>query len=670
MLRNIKYFIIALPALILVFLPEISSSRQIPYSESGLYRGSVGAPVTSQDGLSFYSNISVYDPATGSKRRGLTRFNFDGKELENDLPLTGLFSPDGAEIAFRASREGKSGIWIYNIQSKQYRFVTSVPASNAFLGHRANKNFVWSPDGKSIAYVAAEKEPEPPESDIKVITRILYKNRTSFSDNIRTHIFVISTDGKTVRQVTFGEYDEHSIDWSPDGSKIMFISNRSKVPDDNHNNDIWTVDVASGEINRITDTPGTEFSPKYSPDGKLIAYLGGVRPINTRDSPPENNQLWVIPVSGEKVINLTQALDRRITNPQWTKDSKWLFFTANNRGGIHIFRVPASGGNISTVVGGDVRASSYSISMKKSKIVYVQSNHTNPGELWSASLDGKNHKQLTHFQDYFLENVKMSIPETIWFPSFDGTMVQGWLMKPNPFDPNRKYPLILTIHGGPHGAYGFSISGTNQAFAEANFGVLYINPRGSVGYGQKFADGTVNNWGGGDYKDLMAGVDFALEHNDWIDADRLGVTGGSYGGYMTNWVITQTDRFKAAVTVASVSNLISFYGNSLYQLLIETEFPGYPWDNYDLLWHWSPMKHVKNVKTPTLFIHGENDHDVPITQAEEMYIALKKLGVESVFVRYPGEGHGIRRPDHRADYDKRRMDWFVKYLKPNIILQK
>ena len=206
--------------------------------------------------------------------------------------------------------------------------------------------------------------------------------------------------------------------------------------------------------------------------------------------------------------------------------------------------------------------------------------------------------------------------------------------------------------------YSYSFSTRTQWYAAHGYGVVFINPRGSTGYGQAFANGCVLNWGGGDYKDLMAGLDHAIAENSWIDADRLGVIGGSYGGFMTNWIITQTDRFKAAVAAASVSNLISFYGTSLYQLLIEVEFNGMPWDNYDLLWHFSPLRHVKNVTTPTLFVHGENDHDVPITQAEEMYIALKKLGVEAVLARYPGEGHGFRQPEHNADYMQRVIAWF------------
>jgi len=379
--------------------------------------------------------------------------------------------------------------------------------------------------------------------------------------------------------------------------------------------------------------------------------------------------VYVMPASGGEPRDLTGALDRRIRSYRWSPDGRYIYFTADDRGARLLFRVSAEGGEIERLVEGEVRVGGFAILRGAEKLVYERSSVTDPGELWSADLDGSGARKITRYQVPFRDRVRMSVPQTIWFESFDGQRVQGWLMRPNPFEEGREYPLILTIHGGPHGAYGYSISGTNQTYAEAGFGVLYINPRGSTGYGQAFVDGTINNWGGGDYQDLMAGVDHVLARNEWIDEERLGVIGGSYGGYMTNWVITQTDRFAAAVSVASVSNLISFYGTSLYQLLIETEFPGELWENFDLLWHWSPLKHVANVTTPTLFIHGEDDHDVPITQAEEMYIALKKLGVEAVLVRYPGEGHGFRQPRHARDYAERRLQWFIDHLHPGRLVR-
>jgi dipeptidyl aminopeptidase/acylaminoacyl peptidase len=302
-------------------------------------------------------------------------------------------------------------------------------------------------------------------------------------------------------------------------------------------------------------------------------------------------------------------------------------------------------------------------------VAFTLGDTVHPSEIWIAkSVEGTRTfgmhvRRLTSHNDGLTGSLSLAEPEEINFKSFDGTPIQGWLMKPVGWRADRKYPMILSIHGGPHGMYGWSFNPTFQIFAARGYAVLYLNPRGSTGYGQKFSDGTLNEWGGGDYKDLMLGVDEALRKYSWIDPNRLGVTGGSYGGFMTNWIITQTPRFKAAVSAASVSNLISFYSTSLYQDLVHAEFGGFPWDNYDLLWQWSPLRYVKQAQTPTLFIHGEQDNDVHITQAEEMYTALKRRGVESVMVRYPREGHGLREPKHRVDALERTLAWFDRFLK-------
>jgi dipeptidyl aminopeptidase/acylaminoacyl peptidase len=255
-----------------------------------------------------------------------------------------------------------------------------------------------------------------------------------------------------------------------------------------------------------------------------------------------------------------------------------------------------------------------------------------------------------------------SIPEDIHFRSFDGTPVQGWFYPA--LNKTGRVPMILTIHGGPHGQFGYGFNTQAQAFAGHGYAVLAINPRGSSGYGQKFSDGSVENWGGGDYKDLMTGLDDVLKSHPNVDPEKLFVTGGSYGGFMTNWVITQTTRFKAAVAVASVSDMISFYATSLYQDLVHAEFNGFPWaaDNYATLWKWSPLAHVGNVKTPTMFLHGERDNDVHITQAEQMFTALREQGIAAELVRYPREGHGFHEPKHRLDALNRTLEWFDRYL--------
>jgi dipeptidyl aminopeptidase/acylaminoacyl peptidase len=296
-------------------------------------------------------------------------------------------------------------------------------------------------------------------------------------------------------------------------------------------------------------------------------------------------------------------------------------------------------------------------------LVVTLGNALRPAEVWAGIGSLVPMRRLSAHNDTLMRSLRLALPEEITFQSFDGTQIQGWLMKPPACTSDRKCPLILSVHGGPHGMFGWSFNPAFQVYVARGYGVLYLNPRGSSGYGQKFSDGTLNEWGGGDYRDLMFGVDEALRKNSWIDGGRLGVTGGSYGGFMTNWIVTQTPRFRAGVAVASVSNLISFYSTSLYQDLIHAEFGGYPWDNFEALWQWSPLRYVRQVQTPTMFIHGELDNDVHITQAEEMYMALKRRGVETVFVRYPREGHSLREPKHRVDALERTIAWFDRFVR-------
>jgi len=291
---------------------------------------------------------------------------------------------------------------------------------------------------------------------------------------------------------------------------------------------------------------------------------------------------------------------------------------------------------------------------------------THPPEIFLTETHQQIANKVTNQNEDLLQQRRLQNAEEFWFTSFDETPVQGWIMRPCAFDDSKIYPLILVIHGGPHNMYGYAFEASMQILSAQGYAIAFINPRGSSGYGQAFSKGNVLNWGGGDYEDLMAGVDSLIDKYKWIDEKNLGVTGQSYGGYMTNWIITQTNRFKVAVVDGGISNLISFAGTSLYHSLMESEFNGNVYDNFPLLWQWSPLRNVKNVKTPTLFLHGRTDNEVPVSQAEEMYIALKKLGVATSFVQYIEEGHGWRpdmKPKNRYDLYKRMLGWFDQYLK-------
>lgn len=618
------------------------------------------------------------------------------------------WSADGRRIAFLARRDGQSGIWVVSLAGdRQPRLVATVRETNFFITYEG-ESFAWSPDSRRIAFINAsevdgtETESANGRDDPRVIDRIQYKSRRAFSDRLRTHVWVTDVDNPAPRQLTTGSFYDHALTWNPNGREIAFLSNHESDPDAVNNSDIFAVDM-NGQVRQITLTRGCEYDPQWSPDGKWIAYTATRREVTTIDSVAEDTHVWVIEAEGGTGRDLTARQDRRARNPLWSPDSQAILFLAGDRGRTLLYRVSLRTREINTlfndrrVLFGDdtsltdksiperwpslrsYQITGFSIAYRSglqvgnprtgenmnfgAPLALTISDTVHPAEVWVGARPGFALLRLSGHNDAFLNSVTLTEPEEINFKSFDGTPVQGWLMKPVGWREGQRYPLILSIHGGPHGMYGWGFNAAFQAYAARGYAVLYLNPRGSSGYGQSFSDGTLREWGGGDYRDLMLGLDYVLRKFSWIDADRIGITGGSYGGFMTNWIITQTQRFRAAVAVASVSNLISFYATSLYQDLIHAEFGGFPWDDYDLLWRWSPIRYVSRAQTPTLFLHGEEDNDVHITQAEEMYMGLKRRGVETVLVRYPREGHGFREPRHRLDALSRTMDWFDRFLK-------
>jgi dipeptidyl aminopeptidase/acylaminoacyl peptidase len=633
-------------------------------------------------------------------------------EVDDTTPR---WSPDGKWLAYYK----QDGLWMANPDSGEAQLLTRVARTNFFF-NKAGESFTWSPDSKRIAFLSDPKILPPvnpmlarlqrgitpdelmqlpketrdmilkaqgrsPEQiaqfeaehkaaqakrqnytdDVRVITRLQYKSRTAFSDNLQSHIFIADVTTKQVRQLTSGNYAEHSINWSPKGEEIVFVSNHEPDPDKVNNSDLFVVKVTTGEVRQLTKTKGCEWQPVFSPDGNQIAYLATTRDVTTIDSVAEDAHAWVIAVQGGSAKDSNGAIDRRVSMIRWLPKSRGLIFAVNNEGRTVVYSSIQGKNQVLTDQPGTI--SSFNVwwfDTQEQKYLYVFTDEFRGSEILLQEDDlrrGRTRRITKHNEPL---QIQAELARMLEFNTKSEQLnIQGWLVPPLNLDEKKKYPMILYIHGGPHGMHGYSFNATVQALAAKGYGVLLINPRGSAGYGQKFADGCVNDWGGGDYRDLMRGVDVALEKFPYLDKDRMGVMGGSYGGYMTNWVVTQTDRFKAAIASASLSNLISFYSTSLYQDLIHAEFAGFPWDSYDKLWERSPLKHIKNVKTPTMLVHGENDHDVHITQAEEMYTALKMRGVDTMLVRYPREGHGIREPQHRVDNLQRGLDWFEKYLR-------
>ncbi len=582
------------------------------------------------------------------------------------------WSPTSNQLAYLDAHEDATYIWLYDADSNSHRPLAPVYESHYFMGHLALKNFAWSPNGLFIAYISADGEPQALDESVFVTEGMLYKTkggrvRPTYADDKYSHVWIADVNTGATQLLTDGSYNEHSICWSPESDQIAFVSNRTEDPDNNQLYDLYSVDVNTKTTTRYTTEFGTVHQPAWSPDGALIAFLGTTSRLNTNDSPAEDTHVYTLHLQSGSIKKVSASLDRRAEQVRWHPRGEKIYFTAGDKGTTAIYQAHADGNLLEKLVGDQCQVLEYVIGNDGDSVYYVSMTIDQLTDIFRYNPASGSILRLTNNNNRFTQNIGLQTADTFWFKTFDDVQVQGWLMKPSGFQADQKYPLVLVIHGGPHNMFGYGFEDRMQLLAASGYGVLYINPRGSHGYGQAFSRGCVMAWGEGDYLDLMAGVDAALQNNKWIDADRLGVTGQSYGGYMSNRIITKTNRFKAAVVDGGLSNLISFAGTSLYHSLMESEFDGSAYDNFSILWKCSPLKDVKNVTTPTLILHGERDYEVPAAQGEEMYIALKKLGVQTKLVLYKGEGHGWRpdlKPANRLDLFKRMIEWFDNYLRP------
>lgn len=628
---------------------------------------SITDPRISPDGSKIAFTVSQPDLEYNRYSTDIYAVSAEGGEAAN-VTMDGKsgsprWSPDGRKLAYISSIEERKGIFVIDPHTKERHFLVGYHPKNVRYVE-VGEFLTWSPDGTLIAFVSMPK-PKEEMKEIMVHKKIHYRAAKGFADTQRMHIFVVSPLGwEPAKQITFGDFDEHSICWSPDSNEIAFVSNRTGEDDFNFLSDVWSVSVDTCEIRRITKTGGAAYNPSWSPDGGKIAYTARVRGDVCNDSNPEDPHVWVVNSDGTDAKDLTKALDRRCWAPKWSYDSQNILFSTDDWGRNNLLSASLDGKTIKIGRGTMGRWTVLDTAKKTNKIAYLSSDSVHPVEVFVSNIDGSTKNRATFVNDEFLEEFLLSEAEEFVFPTFDGNKIQGWIYKPPVFDPTKRYPMLLYVHGGPHAMRGTSFNWAFQIISSNEYVLAIINPRGSSGYGQEFSDGCVKDWGGGDYKDYMMGVDYLLHTREYIDPERLGVYGGSYGGFMTNWIVTHTDRFKAAVSMASLSNLLSAYGTSSIPTWKEVDVcGGVPYDNFELIWEQSPLKYIKNAKTPTLFIHGQEDNLCPIGQAEEMYLGLKKQGVETQLVRYFDEGHGIRKPRGRLDSQKRMLAWFDKYLK-------
>ncbi len=593
-----------------------------------------------------------------------------------------VWSPDGQQIAFVSVRDKKVGLYVMPVAGGAEKQLIEIDGSIASLR--------WSPDCKQLlfclryndSHFIADKDEKKKPPLYRHITRLWYRlDGSGFLPKDRFHVYKLDVDTAKLAKLTRGTRDNLNVTVSPDGRWIAYVSNRSKDPDlELLRDDLILMPLKGGKEKIIPAPAGPKGTPVFSPDSKTLAYVGHDNPND--DWGGTNIHVWKVGVHGSpKARDIMPKYDRAsydqsITDTGdshdfsplfWSADGKRVYFLSSDMGSTNLFYVPAAGGKPTRVFKGKCHIKGYSLNGKTKTAALIYADLTNPGEIMSCPTQyGAEKKAVRHtdLNRILKSEVKLGRTKDVMFKSSDGTEVQGWLVFPPDFKPNRRYASILQIHGGPRVQYAHSFFHEMQFFAANGYVVFYTNPRGGSGRGETWARAISGGWGELDYIDCMAAADY-LEKQSFINPKKMGVTGGSYGGYMTNWIIGHTNRFKAAVTQRSVVDLKSFYGSSDIGWSLSREFNGHPWKNKDNYEKCSPITYYQNVKTPVLIIHSENDLRCGIEQAEQMFAMLKVMKKTVEMVRFPEEPHGLSRHG-RPDRRLARLDWILKWFKKYI----
>ncbi len=635
----------------------------------------VGSPRISPDGERVAYTVGTTDYDTNSSETRIWVISRDGGE---PVPMTRKgssassprWSPDGRRLSFLSSRDGgKTQVWVLDLANGG-EAVQITDVEEGVGGYE------WAPDWQRLVLVMTDPAPER-ESVAKtksgdeipepwVIDRLQFKqDYVGYLDRRRDHLYIYDLDSKKAVQITSGDYDDSQPRWSPDGQTIAFVSNRTANPDDNFDSDIWLVNAGGrgeepADLKQVTTNPGPDRSPAWSPDGTRIAYITDTDPDH---APYDIPKLAVIEPGGPAMV-LTEDLDRGTSSPRFSSDGSSIYFQITDSGERHLARVPTAGGPVTRVIDGPRSVNSV-IMADDGTIVALISEPHEPGNLYLRE-DSGDLRKLTRNNDEMLAGIELAEVVNVHFPSADGTEIEGFIFKPFDFQEGVRYPTILRIHGGPVSQYTWGWNFEAQLFAANGYLVVTTNPRGSSGYGKAFQMGIWQSWGVKDTQDVIAGVDHAIDLG-WADADRLGVGGWSYGGILTNYVITQTQRFKAAIAGASGAHWTSSYGHDQYQRWYRLEF-GNPWEPEarSLFEGLSSYNDVDKITTPTMWVGGEKDWNVPIHNSELMYLAVKSMGREALLVVYPNMHHGISLPYYRKDLHQRYLAWYDRYLKPDM----
>jgi dipeptidyl aminopeptidase/acylaminoacyl peptidase len=583
---------------------------------------------------------------TGEKPRQYTRGEKGSTAAE--------WSPDGTMIAFLSDREkdGERQVWMMMADGGEAWAVTS---------HKGGvSGFRFSPDGKQLL-LSATDQPSKDEEDRKKV-----KDDTMVIDrDIKmTHLWLWNIEKKEEKRLTEGEFTVSDPQWSPDGTRISYTTRPTPKADDGGLSDLWVLTVAGAGKHKLVGDAGSSDTARWSADGKWVAYTGNP----DADAGVSTTYLYVIAATGGTPKQLTTKFDLSVGTPVWSRDGKTIFFSTNVLEAIEVYSADVATGTVKQISRNGGATGITEISRDGKMIVGTVSASKQPTGLYASSPDFSSFKRLTDHNSW-LKDYALAETEIVKWKSKDGMDVEGLLTKPVGYEAGKKVPLLLNPHGGPTGASLNTFNGTVQVLAANGFAVLQPNFRGSTGKGLAFAQANKNTWGKGDYEDCMTGVD-AMIARGVADPDRLGAFGWSYGGYMTFWILTQTDRFKAVSPGAGLSNIYSMYSQNDIQRYLRWFYSDKaPWDATDLYWDRSPMKYIRNVKTPTMIMHGQVDTRVPLAQAQEFYMALKEMKVPVEFVVYPRENHGFTEPRHQMDRVRRYVKFFAKYLKAPVVTE-
>ena len=615
------------------------------------------------------------------------------------------FSPDGKRLIYISPKQGGSQIWTADFDSTNG--VLGNPHKFTSISTEAD-GAIWSPDGKNILFFSnvypdcpddacnRQRDEERAKSKVQasIFTRLLYRHWNNYTQFKRSHLFVVSAEGGIPRDITPGDYevppfnlggqDLYAI--SPDGQEVAYTSNHDPVEAISTNNDIFIVPITGGEAKKISTSPGGDETPLYSPDGKYIAWRMQKRGGYESD---KFNLVIYDRKSGE-IKNLTKNFDRWVGSFTWAADSKALYFSAEDRGTAPIYKVQVDG-PVQEIIAG--HNDDLALAPDGKTILFTRLSVRAPNEIFAQSLELKDleilcddvnppckhcsptqsnciprsetGRQLSHLNDAILSQVAMQPLEPFWFTGAANTKVEGFIIKPPSFDSNKKYPVKFLIHGGPQGAWGdsWSYRWNAELFAANGYVVVMINPRGSTGYGQKFIDEINGDWGGKPYEDLMKGLDYAERTYAFLDKNRECALGASYGGYMANWILGHTDRFKCIVSHDGMFNAESAYGSTEELWFNEWEFKGTPWTNRELYRKWSPHLFADKFKTPTLVIHGQRDYRLDVSEGFQLFTTLQRLKIPSKMLYFPDEGHWVLKPQNSRLWYQTVNGWVDQYLK-------